>query len=160
MTHPRARVPLAAWVFGGLVLLSLPLMLVAKQAWSEPYPSLFQPSFDHLSMRGNTLDDSRYVVHARSSDGAWHRITPERLLDFPSVEDSHGAALSRRLLSRGSLMSTPESAAFLRERLTELGVRDPIQLRVRLFTVRITGADVSTARRTELRREYRIDLQP
>jgi hypothetical protein len=158
VTDAPARVPVAARVAFGLVLASLPVMVAVKHHASEPYPALYQPSFDYLSMRGDVLDYTRYVVTARDSDGAWHKVSPERIFDFPSVEDSHALSLSRGFFGQTSLATSPEAAPFLRDRLIELGVANPVQLRVRVFKVRMHGADASTAHRAGLRREYRIDL--
>lgn len=142
----------------GLVLVSLPVMMYVRESDREPYPALFMPAFDGLSMRGNQFVQVQPVVTALDASGQRHRIELNELFDAPDVESSHLLGLTRSVLGDLGRMTSASAVAYLQGRLSELGIHDADTLQVTWYQVATSPDDLRTARRTSTVRSYTVEL--
>lgn len=112
----------------GLALLILPVQHVVSSVSAEPYPGLYQPSFGGRVPEGDvavTLEPEVTVVEA---DGEERSVAHDELL--PTTRVLTPVVFEQAFL-RGSHAQDAATAAWLRERLTDLDPgSDPRALRI------------------------------
>ncbi|MFI5426209.1 hypothetical protein [Aeromicrobium sp. UC242_57] len=113
----------------GLVLLSLPVMVVVREQKGEFYPALYQPAFDSLSMRGDVFEQRQPVIMVLDAAGRRHRVDLVQLIDAPDVERSFVLGLSRSAIGSPPRMGTPAALDYLRERLPQSASTPPRRCR-------------------------------